>query len=57
MVDDDELYEKENLTEVDKNNAIKELVIFALVALSLFALQLMIPTIFRVCIHFINNLI
>lgn len=54
MKDVDEIYEKKKLSEEERNKAIKEASIFALVAFLLYTFQLILPPILRVCVHFTN---
>lgn len=56
MVDDEEIYEKKKLTEADRNSAIKDACIFALVAFSLYLTNLLLPYVLRFIINLIHSL-
>lgn len=55
-MEEDEIYEKKKLTEEDKNRALKEYSIFALVAFFLYVFQLVLPPVLRVIVSFIHLL-
>ncbi len=54
-MEEDEIYEKKKLTEEDKNQAIKEYSIFALVAFFLYVFQLVLPPVLHAIVSFIHS--
>lgn len=56
MVEDEDIYEKKKLSDGDRNRALKELCIFALVAFCLYLTNLLLPYVLRFIINLIHSL-